>query len=178
MLKLAVLAAAAASATTSPALVSTAPWWEKVTVTIAGDGKPQSCQYEASHPGSASSECAVEDAQAGSVAEAAKTTTGSLDQFTKITFERRFIPGDTQPTKAEIQPGDTLLGGQVMALAIDKAGEVQGCKVVARAGDVAPDYGCDEATAEKFEASVGDHSEPPAQGYMTILVYGHQENLA
>ena len=59
MLKLAVLAAAAASATTSPALVSTAPWWEKVTVTIAGDGKPQSCQYEASHAGSGSGGTAV-----------------------------------------------------------------------------------------------------------------------
>ena len=176
MLKLAVLAAAAASATTSPALVSNAPWWEKVTVTIAGDGKPQACQYEASHPGTASSECEVEGA--GSLATSAKSPTGAPDQFTKITFERRFIPGDSQPTKAEIAPGDTLLGGQVMALAIDKAGEVQGCKVVARAGDVAPDYGCDEATAEKFEASAGDHSAPPAQGYMTILVYGHQENLA
>ena len=176
MLKLAVLAAAAASATTSPALISNAPWWEKVTVTIAGDGKPQSCRYEASHPGSSSSECAVEE-EAGSVADAAKTPTGSLDQFTKITFERRFIPGASQPTKAEIAPGDTLLGGQVMALAIDGGGSVKGCKVVARAGEVTPDYGCDEATAEKFEASAGSQS-PPAQGYMTILVYGHQENVA
>ena len=176
MLKLAVLAAAAASATTSPALVSNAPWWEKITVTIAGDGKPQSCEYRASHPGNESGECAVEADE--TLAATAKTPTGTPDQFTKITFERRFIPGAQQPSKAEIQPGDTLLGGQVMALAIDEAGSVKGCKVVAHAGDVTPDYGCDQAQAEKFEASAGDRSAPPAQGYMTILVYGHQENVA
>ena len=175
MLKLAALAMAAASTTSTPALVSNAPWWEKVTVTIAGDGKPSACQYQASHANGASSECDVADAPAEVRAKAAKST-GANDQLTKITFERRFIPGGTQPAKPNLQPGDTLLGGQVMALAIDSAGAVQGCRVVAKAGSVTPDYGCDEAAAEKFQASTGQTATP--QGFMTVLVYGHQENLA
>ena len=40
-----------------------------------------------------------------------------------------------------------------MALAIDSAGSVKGCKIVATGGDMTPDYGCKEATAERFEAS-------------------------
>lgn len=177
MLKLAALAMAAASTASSPTLVSNAPWWEKVTVTIAGDGKPQACEYSASHGAGAASECDVVDAPSTSgVSESAAVSTGSSDQFTKITFERRFIPGNSAPAKPNLQPGDTLLGGQVMALAIDEAGSVQGCRVVAKAGSVTPDYGCDEATAEKFQASAGEAAPP--QGFMTVLVYGHQENVA
>lgn len=177
MLKLAALAVAAASTASSPTLVSTAPWWERVTVTIAGDGQPQACEYSASHGGGAASECDVVDAPTNSaMSKAAATPTGANDQFTKITFERRFVPGITQPAQLNLQPGDTLLGGQVMVLAIDEGGSVKGCKVVAKAGSVTPDYGCDEAAAEKFRASTGQSSTP--QGFMTILVYGHQENVA
>lgn len=177
MLKLAALAVAAASTASSPTLVSDAPWWEKVTVTIAGDGEPSACQYQASHAGGAASECNVVDAPTNSaMSKAAASPTGANDQFTKITFERRFVPGITQPAQLNLQPGDTLLGGQVMALAIDEAGAVKGCKIVARAGSMAPDYGCDEAAAEKFQASAGPAASP--QGFMTILVYGHQENVA
>ena len=43
MLKIAALVLAAASATQTPALKSGTPWWEKVTVTLTGDGKAQSC---------------------------------------------------------------------------------------------------------------------------------------
>jgi len=39
--------AATISPKAEPALSSTAPWWEKVTVTIAGDGK-SNCRYETS----------------------------------------------------------------------------------------------------------------------------------
>ena len=177
MLKLAALAVAAASTASSPTLVSNASWWERVTVTIAGDGKPQGCEYRASHGGGASSQCDVVDAPSTSgVSKAAATPTGASDQFTKITFERRFVPGITQPAQLNLQAGDTLLGGQVMALAIDEAGSVNGCKVVAKAGSVTPDYGCDEVTAERFRASAGEAAPP--QGFMTILVYGHQENVA
>ena len=175
MLNLALLAAAAASTASSPTLVSNAPWWEKVTVTIAGDGKPQSCQYSASHGGGSASQCDV----AGAAPVAAKTPAGTPDQFTKITFERRFNPGDTRPDSTKLHAGDTLLGGQVMALAIDEAGSVKGCKVIAKAGDVTPDYGCDEATAEKFQASAKVRSAATdGIGFMTVLVYGHEENMA
>ena len=34
------------------------------------------------------------------------------------------------PTAGNVQPGETLLGGQVMALAIDPRGEVKNCKVI------------------------------------------------
>ncbi len=177
MLKLAALAVAAASTASSPALDSNAPWWERVTVTIAGDGKPQSCQYQTSRGGGSASQCDVVDAPTNSaMAKAAASPTGANDQFTKITFERRFVPGITQPAQLNLQPGDTLLGGQVMALAIDEAGSVNGCKVVAKAGSVTPDYGCDEVTAEKFAAGASEAAAP--QGFMTILVYGHQENVA
>jgi hypothetical protein len=176
VLKLAALAVAAAS-TASPTLVANAPWWEKVTVTIAGDGKPQACEYLASHGEGAASECDVVDAPSTSgVSATAAKSMGANDQFTKITFERRFIPGNSAPAKPNLQPGDTLLGGQVMALAIDEAGSVKGCRVVAKAGSVTPDYGCDEAVAEKFQASAGQTASP--QGFMTVLVYGHQENVA
>ena len=175
MLKLALLTLAAASTTAPPALVSNAPWWEKVTVTIAGDGKPQSCQYSASNAVGAASECDV----AGAAPAAVKTPAGAPDQFTKITFERRFNPGGAQPDSTKLHAGDTLLGGQIMALAIDEAGAVKGCKVIAKAGDVTPDYGCDEATAERFQASASDLPAAAANmGFMTVLVYGHEENLA
>ena len=52
-----------------------------------------------------------------------------------------------------LQTGDTLLGRQVMALAIDPVGKVSGCKVVATSGDVTPEYGCEQASSEKFEAN-------------------------
>ena len=178
MLKLAALAMMAAASTASPpALVSNAPWWEKVTVTIAGDGAPSACQYQASHGGGAATQCDVADARTSrAMSKAAASPTGANDQMTKITFERRFNPGVTQPAQLNLQPGDTLLGGQVMAVAIDAAGSVKGCKVVAKAGSVTPDYGCDEVQAETFQASAGQASVP--QGFITILVYGHQENVA
>ena len=66
-----------------------------------------------------------------------------------------------------------------MALAIDGAGAVKGCRVVSTAGSLPPQYGCDEASAERFEASAKDaHAQaPPRAGYMTVLVYGHSEHV-
>jgi hypothetical protein len=100
---------------------------------------------------------------------------GSKAEFTRLTFERRFTPGPQ--SEPQLPVGDTLLGQQVMALAIGSKGTVEGCEVVAASGDVRPDYGCAEAKAEKFQASA--HTGPTAtkQAYMTIIVYGHSEHV-
>ena len=164
------LTAAAASAASSDVLTATTPWWEKVTVTMAGD-QPESCRYESSLTPTKPQTCDVSSDQAATVGHASK---GDL---TRITFERRFTPG-VAPAAAKMQTGDTLLGGQVMALAIDAHGKVYDCKIVSAAGDIKPGYGCNEASAERFNASAGAHSTAPArEGYMTILVYGHSEHV-
>ncbi|HEV2595930.1 MAG TPA: hypothetical protein VGU01_12080 [Sphingomicrobium sp.] len=173
---LAALALASTAAHTSPALNSAAPWWERVTVTVTDDGQTQSCRYETSVSTQGTTDCSV----TGSGASMAKasSTTGAKDEVTRITFERRFSPTATLAVSS-LQPGETLLGGQVMALAIDGAGAVKGCKVVATSGSVTPQYGCDEAAAEHFEASATPAHARVAerQGYMTVLVYGHSEHV-
>lgn len=174
MLKLAALAFAASTTLATPQasetpLDATGPWWEKITVTMTGDGKAQSCRYESSVGGKDA--CAVDGADAKSQGKS-----NNSEQFTKITFERRFAPGAQLPDIGKLHPGDTLLGGSIMALAIDAGGSVKGCKVVATSGGVKPDYGCEEAAAEKFAASTNAPSEPK-QAYMTILVYGHAEQV-
>jgi hypothetical protein len=66
-----------------------------------------------------------------------------------------------------------------MALAIDPKGSVKDCKVVAQSGEMRPQYSCDDATAERFQASygAGKKDAPEHEGYMTILVYGHSEHM-
>jgi hypothetical protein len=162
---------AASTAKAADALSSTAPWWEKVTVTIAGDGKPQACRYETSIDPKAAKDCDVTGNQA-----ALTESSGSKSELTRITFERRFTPG-TSAASAQLEPGDTLIGRQVMALAIDAAGSVKGCKIVAKGGDMTPDYGCKEASSEKFEASAAKVAAHGREGLMTILVYGHAEHV-
>jgi hypothetical protein len=154
------------------ALDAAGPWWEKVTVTISGDGQPQGCRFETSiSPGDAKS-CDV----VASEAAMAKTSSGSKDSYTRITFERRFSPG--QPDPAGLPTGDKLLGQQVMALAIGAKGKVEGCEIVSASGDMRPNYGCKEASAERFEASAHSGAAGATrQGYMTILVYGHSEHV-
>ena len=169
--------AAAASATAPDTLVSNSPWWEKVTVTLNGDGKPESCRYETSLKPADASECDV----ASTTAAMAGKSSGSKGEFTRITFERRFTPG-VEPTKPSLDAADTLLGGQVMALAIDPKGEVKDCRVVATAGAMRPSYSCDDAAAEKFQASLSNGGArkapaPEREGYMTIIVYGHSEHM-
>jgi hypothetical protein len=164
---------AAASASTTSTLVSNAPWWEKITVTLGGDGQPEACRYETSLK-TAADDCDVASNEAAMVSKASDTK----GQVTRITFERRFTPG-AAPAKPNLQTGDTLLGGEMMALAIDAKGSVKDCKMVAQSGDMRPEYSCDDATAERFQASYGaakkDASE--REGYMTILVYGHTEHM-
>jgi hypothetical protein len=173
VLKLAALVLAAAS-TAAPALKASSPWWEKVTVTVAADGKPKACDYQSSLTPAKVTACEV---SGGAASAAAGAGSGAKkDEVTRITFERRFTPG-TQPGSTQVGAGDTLLGSQVMALAIDGAGAVKGCKIVSRDGDMTPDYGCEDASAEKFEASADRSADDKLQGYMTILVYGHDEHV-
>ena len=173
MLGLAALFLAAASTSASPSLVSTASWWEKVTYTITGDGQQQSCRFESSLGGATAEPCNDEKSST-QVRNAAGKSDGS---YTKITIERRFSPGgQLEPFKLET--GDTLLGGQVLALEIDKSGAVQSCETVATSKDLKPAYDCEQARAERFEASAGRSSQQVRQGLMTILVYGHEEELA
>jgi hypothetical protein len=165
---------AAATASSDSTLVSAAPWWEKVTVTLGGDGTPEACRYETSlNPAKA------EDCDVGSTPAAAATKeAGDKGEITRITFERRFTPGEA-PAKPNLQIGDTLLGGQIMALAIDAKGSVRNCRIVAASGSMRPEYGCEDAQAEKFQASFGSpKKDAERDGYMTIIVYGHSEHMA
>jgi hypothetical protein len=168
-------ASAAAPADSSDTLVSAAPWWEKVTVTLDGDGKPEACLYQTSLSPAKSEKCDVGADQAAAASKASE----SHGEITRITFERRFTPG-AAPQQPKLQIGDTLLGGQMMALAIDAKGAVKGCRVVAASGAMRPEYNCDDAQAEKFKASYipGGKEAPDREGYMTILVYGHSEHMA
>ncbi|MCU1350023.1 MAG: hypothetical protein JWO56_3053, partial [Acidobacteria bacterium] len=153
------------------ALDSSTPWWERVTVTISGDGQPQSCRFESSLKPSNAQNCDVQATPAASA-----KMSGVKDQLTRLTFERRFSPG-AQPDTAALPTGDTLLGRQVMALAIGAKGTVDGCEIVSASGDMRPEYGCKEASAERFQTSAPTTSTPIRQGYMTILVYGHSEHV-
>ena len=165
---------AAAAAKADPALSPTSEWWEKVTVTLAGDGKSNSCRYETSLVPDAAKDCDV----VGDAKALGASAPSSKDQFTRLTFERRFNPGAMAPQDAVLQTGDTLLGRQVLSLAIDGAGKVQGCRVIARSGDMTPAYNCSDAEGEHFEASAARPGTSDAhEGFMTILVYGHEEHL-
>lgn len=173
MLSLAALALAAASAASSPPLTSVAPWWERITVTISADGSQQSCRYETNLAGKTGEGCSASSAPAD-VKRASGKANGTQ---TKITFERRFTPGQ-RPDFGELSAGDTLLGGQVMMLAIDGEGAVRACEVVAESGEAKPAYSCDEARAERFQASARREAGEARLGYMTVLVYGHEEQVA
>jgi hypothetical protein len=163
---------ALAATSQSSALDSNASWWERVTVTIAGDGQPRSCRFESSVGPEKAKDCQVQASQAA----VEKTATGSKDSYTRITFERRFSP-NWQPEATQPPAGDLLLGRQVMSLAIGAKGIVQGCEIVAASGDMKHEYGCKEASAERFSAGARAARVEPRQGYMTILVYGHSEHV-
>lgn len=166
------VARAASAAAAADLLESSASWWEKVTVTIAGNGEARSCRWESSLQPNNAQDCDV----VGAKARTAKGISGD-GQLTRITFERRFSPG-ARPAADQLAVGDTLLGRQDLALAIDGRGQVKACRIVSTAGSLTPDYGCDEAQAERFQASMSG-AKPSAQreATMTILVYGHAEHL-
>ena len=172
MLSFAAIALAAASAATTPSLMSNSPWWEKVTVTYGDDGSHRSCSYESSLPLGGEEAC---DATS-SPAKATKATMSNAGVQTKITFERRFTPG-AMPASKSLEPGDTLIGGLMMMVAFDEAGAVRGCSVLAETGEARPDYGCDEVRAERFQASVGGAAQKSQLGVLTVIVYGHEEEV-
>ena len=164
-----ILAAASAPADASPSLTSASPWWEKVTYIVGESGEQQACRYE-------SSLAQTRSCQDGTSTPVPVPASGAL-AYTKITVERRFTPG-IAPDRIDLHAGDTLLGGQIMSVAIDGGGEVRSCKIIGRSGDVRPDYGCDQIKAEKFSASARGGSSNSRQGFITILVYGHEESIA
>jgi hypothetical protein len=166
--------ASATSAATDSQLAA-APWWERITVTMTGDGMSRGCLYTSSK-GETSTDCTMEDAAAASSDGHSSPT--AREQLTRITFERRFTPGGLPATESSVQTGDTLLGSEVMALNIDGRGSVKGCKVVAASGDMMLDYGCAEAKAERFQASATRGEGAHREGYMTVLIYSHPEHVA
>ena len=164
-----ILAVAAPAMASTPGL-SVDPWWEKITVTMNHDGQAQGCRYEASAASPGAKDCKVVGANGAAV-------TSAKDQYATVTFERRFNPGGAPPAESAMQPGDKLLGRQVMALAIDGAGKVSGCKIVAATGETGLTYGCEDVAAEQFATGATAKAKPQRQGFMTILVYGHTEHV-
>ena len=148
--------------------MSNSPWWEKITYTYDDNGAHRSCDYETSLPTNPAETCDVANAPAS-----AASGSGVL---TKITFERRFTPG-APPDVKKLQPGDKLLGGLMMVVAFDRNGGVQGCSVVAETGDAKPAYGCEQVRAEKFQASATVGAQDSRHGFLTVIVYGHEEEL-
>ena len=160
-----------ASSDSSDILESAVPWWERITVTVDDKGEQQSCRYETSASQKGGETCGK--AMAASVSSSGKGPSGL---FTKLTFERRFSPGGRLDA-GKLQPGDTLLGRQVLFLTIDAKGSIASCKIVATAGDAKPDHDCDKARKEQFRAPA---SPAPAarQAFMNVLAYGHTERVA
>jgi hypothetical protein len=152
-------------------LESALPWWEKVTVTVDDKGEKQ-CKYEASYSGKGAEACNKELAES---IPAGKS--GAEGLYSKLTFERRFSPGSLQLDSGKLQPGDQLIGRQVMFLTMEADGSIASCHVVATSGEAPSDYDCDEVKKEQFKAQAS--AEVGArQAFMTILAYGHTEQIA
>lgn len=170
MLSLVALAAAA-TAPQPPPLSASVPWWDKITMVMDSNGAEKACTYRSSLKPTLASGCETEES--ATPGRNAKTPNGVV---TKLTFERRFSPGE-RPEPGRLQPGDTLLGRQLIHLTIDGSGAVSSCKVVDVSGEV-PDYGCREARTETFVVKASAPVGGMHEAFMTILVYGHAEQLA
>ena len=168
---LALFAALLAASTQSPVLEASVPWWEKVTVTVDDKGEQRSCKYEASL-----SPVGVEACSKAMAASMESDGHGTAGQFSTVTFERRFSPGG-QLDSGRLEPGDELLGRQVMFLTINAEGAIESCDLVASSGDLTFQYDCDEARKEQFRVPASA-SSGARQAFMTILAYGHSEELA
>jgi len=163
----------AAAADELAVLESSLPWWERITVTVDDKGRQHSCHYEASLSGGGARIC--DKAMADSVEAGSSGQAGVLS---RVTFERRFTPGGQLLESGSLQPGDTLLGRQVMFLTFDSAGAIASCKMVETSGDAAPTYDCEEAKKEQFRAQANAAGGAARQAFMTILAYGHTEEIA
>lgn len=170
---LALLAAALAASASPPTLEASVPWWERITVTVDDKGTQQSCQYQFSLSPKGAEAC-DEEMAASVQPRTGKAPTGV---FSKLTYERRFSPG-AKLDSGRLQAGDKLLGQQVMFLTIHPGGSIESCRVVATSGEMRLAYDCEEAKAEQFRAQASSATGPARQAFMTILVYGHQEQIA
>ena len=175
---LALFAAALAASTPPPAtatdsvLEASVPWFERITLTLDDKGAQQSCKYQFSLSPTGIEDCDKD--MAASVGP--KQANGQAGVYSKLTFERRFSPGGKLDS-SKLQAGDKLLGQQVLFLTFDAKGGVGSCKVLATSGDLLPAYDCDQAKAEQFRAASAS-SDIARQAFMTITVFGHQEQIA
>jgi hypothetical protein len=152
-------------------LEASVPWFERITVTVDDQGTQRSCQYQLSLTPGGPKPC--DQNMASTVPATAKASSGV---YSKLTFERRFSPAPKLDS-VRLRAGDKLLAQQVMFLTISEDGSIAACRVVGRSGDMMPAYGCDEARAEQFRVPATS-AGTPRQAFMTILVYGHQEQIA
>ena len=81
------------------------------------------------------------------------------------------------PLVFQLGPLEITGYGLMMMVAFDQNGAVRGCSVLAETGEARPDYGCDEVRAERFQASVGGAAQNSQLGVLTVLVYGHEEEV-
>ena len=173
---LAILAALAAStphSTAADTLEASVPWVEKISVTVDDKGAQQSCTYQSSLSPSGARACDKDMADSMK----ANGVKGPSGVFSKLTFERRFSPGGRLDS-GRLQPGDKLLGQQVMFLTFAADGSIESCKLLATSGEMQLAYGCKQAQEEQFRVPASAPSTSPRQAFMTILAYGHQEQIA
>ena len=176
---LALFAAALAASSSAPAsitdpmLESAVPWFERITVTLDDKGTQKSCKYQFSLSPTGVENCDKE--MAASVGP--KNATGQDGVYSKLTFERRFSPGAKLDT-GKLPTGDKLLGQQVLFLTIDAKGEIGSCKVLATSGDLLPAYDCDQAKTEQFKVAASAPAGKQSEAFMTVTVYGHEEQIA
>ncbi|MCL6683147.1 hypothetical protein [Sphingomonas alba] len=176
---LALFAAAIAASTPAPAtpsdlvLESAVPWFERITVTLDDKGAQKSCKYQFSLSQTGAEDCDKD--MAASVGP--KQAKGQDGVYSKLTFERRFSPG-TKLDTGKLPTGDKLLSQQVLFLTIDAKGEIGSCKVLATSGDLLPAYDCDQAKTEQFKVAASAPAGTQSEAFMTVTVYGHQEQIA
>jgi hypothetical protein len=169
---LSLLAAFLAASTTAP-LEASMPWWERISVTLDDKGNQQSCNYQSSLSPMGPEACDEEMASTMPSIRAG----GGPGLYSKLTFERRFSPG-AKLDSGRLQAGDKLLGQQVMHLSIGADGTINSCKVVGKSGELIPTYDCEEVKSEQFRVAASAPAERPRQAFMTIMVYGHNEQIA
>jgi hypothetical protein len=152
-------------------LEASVPWWERISVTIDDRGKQQACTYRSSLLPAGE---ACDREMAASVRPRQAASQSGL--FSRLTFERRFSPGPKLES-APMQPGDELIGQQVLFLTINADGSIASCRILARSGEMHFNYGCDQAQGEQFRVPASAPAGATRQAFMTITAFGHQEQI-